>query len=211
MGDEEIKEKILSGAELLFMKYGTRSISMDDIARQLGISKKTVYQHFEDKEDLITSVSQAHFEREKVQYREVKENSRDAIDELFRISGCLRKDFEDINPTLLYDIQKYHPRTWEQWLDFKNNFIREFVISNLNQGIKEGYFRPEINPVILTVARLIMVELVFDERNFPKEEFNLTEVQLEIFDHFVHGLLTEKGRKKYQKYKAQLPNVETIS
>ena len=198
----DTKEKILQGVETLIMKYGVRSISMDDIARHLSISKKTLYQHFVDKDDMVTLVSQAHLERNIKEYEVLKDTSENAIDELAKISVCLKQDMEEMNPSLLFDLQKYHPKAWGAWLNFKNKFIRESVVRNLKQGMEEGYFRPEINPDIIAAIRLELVQLAFNEEVFPKEKFKLAEVQVQIFDHFVFGLVTEKGRKLYQKYKA---------
>src|SRR6201989_3381049 len=112
MEETDIKEKILKGAEELFMRYGVRSISMDDIARHLMVSKKTLYQHFEDKEDLVTQASETHIEKSRKQYEALTESPANAIDELARISVCLRNDMNGMNHSLLFDLQKYHPRAW---------------------------------------------------------------------------------------------------
>lgn len=201
MEETDIKRKILKGAENLFMKYGVRSISMDDIARHLSVSKKTLYHHFADKEDIVTITCQSHIEGVSREFEEIKDTAKNAIDELAKISCCLKQNMEEINPSLLFDLQKYHPKAWEVWLDHKNNMIRESVVRNLRQGIEEGYFRPEIDIKIIATMRLELVQLAFDDQVFPTSQFKLADVQLQIFDHFVYGLVTEKGRKLYQKYK----------
>jgi TetR/AcrR family transcriptional regulator, cholesterol catabolism regulator len=204
MEEINIKDKILKGAEDLFMKYGIRSISMDDIARHLSVSKKTLYQHFADKEDIVTMTCQSHLNRNSQEFINIKDKSTNAIEELANISMCLKRSMEDINPSLLFDLQKYHPRAWSVWLNHKNKFIRDSVVRNLRQGIEEGYFRPEINTEIIAAMRLELVQLAFDEEIFPREKFRLPDVQMAIFDHFVHGLVTERGRKLYLKYKEKV-------
>lgn len=201
MEDQIIKEKILTGSEALFMKYGIRSVSMDDIARHLSVSKKTLYQHFADKDELVTTMSQEHMKREVIEYEEIAAGSENSIDELNKISIQIRCDMQDMNPSLLYDLQKFHPKAWALWLNHKNDFIMRSIVRNLNQGIKEGYFRTEINPEVMAISRLVLIEAAFDEQQFPKEKFNLVEVQSQFFDHFVYGLCTDKGRKLYQRYK----------
>jgi AcrR family transcriptional regulator len=201
MEEIDIKEKILKGAEELFTKYGVRSISMDDIARHLSVSKKTLYQHFTDKEDIVTMACKAHLERNVNEFEEIKNSATNAIDELAKLSVCLKRNMQDMNPSLLFDLQKYHPKAWAVWMDHKNKFIKCSVVRNLMQGIEEGYFRPELNPEVIAAVRLELVQLGFDEDIFPREKFRLAEVQLQIFDHFVYGLVTDKGRKLYQKYK----------
>jgi AcrR family transcriptional regulator len=204
MEETDIKRKILKGAESLFMKYGVRSISMDDIARHLSVSKKTLYQHFEDKEDIVTITCKSHIENVSKEFLAIMHSAENAIEELAKISFCLKQNSEEMNPTLLFDLQKYHPKAWGVWLDHKNKFIRDSIIRNLKQGIEEGYFRPEIKVEIIAAMRLEIVQLAFDDQIFPPSKFKLAEVQMQIFDHFVYGIVTEKGKKLYQKYKESL-------
>jgi len=201
MEEIQTKEKILKGAEGLFTKYGIRSISMDDIARHLSVSKKTLYQHFADKDELVTIAMQTHMEDQKKVFDEIANQADNAIDELYQIAGCLRKHAEENNPSLLFDIQKFHSKAWNVWVDFKDNVIRAMVVRNLEQGIKEGYFRPDIKAEILASLRLAVIETCYDERVFPKEKFSMMEIQAQVFEHFVYGLCTEKGKKLYMRYK----------
>ena len=209
MEEINIKEKIQRGAEELFMRYGVRSISMDDIARHLSVSKKTLYQHFADKEDIVTLTCQAHLDRKAGEFETIQRSSGNAIEELVQLSVCLKRNMQDINPSLLFDLQKYHPKAWRVWLDHKNKFIRESVVRNLKQGIAEGYFRPDIDPEVIATVRLELVQLAFNQEIFPREKFKLADVQMQIFDHFVFGLLTDKGRKLYLKCK-QADKTETL-
>ena len=201
MEEQTVKEKILNGAVELFMRYGVRSISMDDIARHLSVSKKTLYQYFEDKDELVTLASVSQIEISKKQYEDLTVSAKSAIDELAKISVCLRKDMTEMNPALLFDLQKYHPKAWAAWLSHKYNFIRESVVKNIKQGIEEGYYRADVNPDVMAAVRIEQIPLAFDPKIFPADKFNLAEVQLQMFDHFVYGLCTEKGKKEYQKYK----------
>ncbi len=212
MEELDTKEKILKGAEALFTKFGIRSISMDDIAHHLSVSKKTLYQHFADKDELVTMVMQAHMEYQKKVYETITEQSENAIDELHKIGDCVRKHVAESNPSLLFDIQKFHSKAWNVWVDFKNKYIRCSVARNIEQGIKEGYFRSDINVEIFALFRLATIEIVHDEKIFPKDKFNMTEVHSQTFEHFVYGLCTEKGKKLYQKYKEhnQQPHLNSV-
>lgn len=201
MEEKDIKDKILKGAEDLFMRYGVRSISMDDIARHLGVSKKTLYQHFADKDELVLMVSRGHLERNIAQFDGIRDESKNPIEELARISVCLKQSMEALNPTLLFDLQKFHPKAWSEWINFKGKYLRESIVRNLNQGIADGYIRPEVNTEIMAAVRIELVQLAFNPDIFPLNRFRLAQVQEQIFDHFVFGLVTEKGRKLYQKLK----------
>jgi TetR/AcrR family transcriptional regulator, cholesterol catabolism regulator len=211
MEETDIKDRILKGAMELFMKYGVRSVSMDDIARHLSVSKKTIYQYFVDKDDVVTLVATDHMDKGRTEYEDLRESSKNAIDELVKISACLKKDLQEMNPSLLFDLHKYHPKAWSVWLDHKNKYIRDSVVRNINQGIEEGYYRKELNPQVLAAVRIELVQMAFDERVFPHNEINLAEAQIQIFDHFVYGLLTEKGRKLYEKYKLEFKESKLIT
>lgn len=200
MEEQDSREKLLRGAEDLFMRYGMRSVSMDDIARNLGISKKTIYQHFADKDDVVASVAKANMERHRVQFDKIAAESKNAVEEIVKISFCLKESLRMVNPSWLFDMQKYHQRAWNDWQEYKQQFIRQNVIRSLKQGIEEGYFRREMNTEIIATMRLEQVQMAFDHIVFPREQYDVVEVHAELFDHFVHGILTEKGRKLYQKY-----------
>ena len=201
MEEIQTKEKILKGAEGLFTKYGIRSISMDDIARHLSVSKKTLYQHFADKDELVTMVTEAHMANNKKMYEDIRRQSENSIDELHKIGMQVRRHIEEQNPTLLFDIQKFHPKAWEVWVEHKENYIRTAIVRNIKHGIKDGLIRPEVNAEIFAQFRLATIQVCCDEQYFPHDKFNAAEVQSQVFEQFVYGLCTEKGKKLYQKYK----------
>ena len=210
MEDQDIKDKIIRGSDELFMKYGVRSVSMDDIARHLSVSKKTLYQYFVDKDELVTMILSYYLEEDKKQYEAIMSISKNAVEELSRISITLKQKMQELNPSFIYDIQKFHPKAWNLWNEFKVNFILHSMVRNLKQGIEEGLFRPELNPEIISVARLVMIETSFNDQVFPKERFNFMDVNWQIFDFFFHGMCTEKGKKLYTKYRTEIANLETI-
>jgi AcrR family transcriptional regulator len=209
MEDLNAKNKILKEAAGLFTKYGVRSISMDDIARNLSISKKTLYQHFADKEDIVTQCCQIHLQENCRDFEAIQASAVDAIDELAKISLNMKKHVGEVNPSLLFDLRKYYPKAWAAWLDFKKSVIYDSVKKNLDQGKAEGFFRPELNSEMLAIIRLVLIEAAFDEQNYPHDKFNITEVQMQLFDHFVYGIVTDKGRKQYHKYKESHTLIET--
>lgn len=201
MEEVETKEKILDRISDLFMKYGIRSVTMDDIARHLGISKKTLYQHFADKEDLVNKIAEAFLEKNHKKYESIALVAKNSIEELSRISICMKQDFEQMNPSVLFDLQKYHPKAWGLWLSHKAKVITGSVVQNIRKGIEDGFYRPDIHPETMAAARVLLIEGAFDPQVFPRNEFNFVNVQTQLFELFVHGLCTEKGKKLYQKYK----------
>lgn len=200
---QQVKDKILEGAEKLFFQYGVRSVSMDDVARELSMSKKTLYQYFTNKDELVSEMARAYMLQEKGEYCNIANTTKNAIEELFNISVCLREHMEKMNPSLMYDLQKYHASAWQHFLDYKNEFIRGTVIENIRRGKKEGHYRSEIDEEILSILRVETIQMVFNESVFPKAKFHFPTVQMQVFDHFVHGLLTEKGTQLYKQYQSQ--------
>lgn len=201
-----MKDKILEGAEKLFFQFGVRSVSMDDVARELSMSKKTLYQYFTNKDELISEVARVHMIAEKEEFTGIAKNTQNAIEELFNISLCMRDHMEKMNPSLMYDLQKYHATAWQHFVQYKNEFIRGTVIENIKRGKEEGYYRSEVDEEILSILRVETIQMVFDERFFPKARFHFPTVQMQVFDHFVHGLLTEKGTQLYKQYQSQVNN-----
>lgn len=204
-----IEDKIVAGAAELFHKYGVRSVSMDDIARHLSISKKTIYQYFKDKNEVVLLSMKLHLTMKKKEYDAIFTTTENAIEQLAGVSRCMRMDLKDMNQSLLFDLQKYHPQAWQLWLNFKNDYIKNQVAENLRMGIKEGYYREAIDPEIFSRLRVEQAQVAFDESVFPKSEFDFKEVQIMFLDHFIHGIVTEKGMKTYQKFTQQSQKQES--
>jgi AcrR family transcriptional regulator len=208
--NDQTRDKILQGALELFLKYGIRSVSMDDIARHLSISKKTIYQYFVDKDDIVTQATANHMVHTKTDFDNLTRMSKNALDELMRIQMFMRKNMQDMNPSLLFDLKKYHNKAWAAWIDHKNKDIRESVVRNLKQGIEEGLYRSNLNPEILAVLRIESIQWLYDSPILAGEKYKIVDIQTQMLDHFMYGLLTEKGRKLYEKYKQEPVNLELI-
>lgn len=198
--DEEVKQKIISGAEELFMRYGIKSVTMDDLATNLSVSKKTIYQHFKDKDELVLSVAQLHMEQDQKDVAEIVGKSENAIQELFFMAQFIRNLATKMNPSVLFDLKKYHSKAWEAFHKHKICCIYETVVNNLERGKKEGYFRAEIKSEILATMRMQEVEMGYDPMVYSPTKFNIIDVQMELFEHFVMGLVTPKGLKLYNSY-----------
>ena len=173
---------------------------MDDIAHELGISKKTIYQHFDDKEDLVNQVTLLVLKERQTEFDQISEEADNAIEELSKMSRCIRKEFTEMNPSLMFDIQKYHPQAWGHFMAHEKEVIEDSIIRNLQQGVEQGYFRSEVDVAVLAKLRVQQIHMSFDGKLFPQKEFDFTEVQMQMFDHYVHGLLTEDGLTLYRRY-----------
>ena len=198
---ENISEKILETAGNLFLKYGVKSISMDDIARELSISKKTIYNFFKDKNEIVYLISERFLQEQKDKFDLIQEESKDPIELLYGGTLHAREIFEKINPYVLFDIRKYYRDAWRLYLDFEKNVMFGSLILTLEEGIEKGLFRAELDVQILATLRMEEIKLAFDKDVFPSESFNFKEVQYQILDHFFYGIMTEKGYALLNKYK----------
>lgn len=196
----EIKERIIAKAREQFFRYGIKSVTMDDIARELGISKKTIYQHFEDKDAIVHQLMMAEMANDKCEWDQLDGSSNNVIEKIVKSMDIIRQAVAEINPSTFFDIKKYHPKTWDLFQEHKQNFIMESVRKELLQGIEQGFFRADIKVEILVRMRLEQIEIGFDPHLFPPNKFSLIEVELTMLDHYIRGILTPKGLEVYQEF-----------
>lgn len=202
----EMQERIRQKADELFRRYGIRSVTMDEIAAQLGISKKTIYQFYADKDQLVEAVAQDEIRHSQECCQRDQSASANAIEEIFRVMEFVETTFRNMNPSMLYDLEKYHPSGYKKFLEHKNRFLYDMVRTNLERGIREELYRPEIKVEIITRFRLESMMLALNTDLFPPSKFNQVELQREIMEHFLYGVATLKGYKLILKYKQQRLN-----
>ena len=196
---EDIKNRIISGAESLFLAYGVKSITMDEVAKKLGVSKKTIYQHVSDKDELVTLAVKSSMENQESQVDLIHATAKDPIDEVLKLSEYMRGLFSNMNPFLLMEIQRYYPKAYESYLSFKEACIINSLSKNLKLGIAMGYYRSNINIDILSRLRMEEVEWGFNPRIFKEGKY-FSDVQIQLLEHFLYGICTLKGHKLINKY-----------
>jgi len=197
------KERILEKAHELFMRYGIRSVSMDDIAAQLGMSKKTLYHDYTDKEELVDAVLSTVLEKNRNECFEDKSSAENAIHEVFQAFEMTQEMFSNMNPAIVFDLEKYHPAVFKKLQNHKKVFLYQVIRENLERGIREGLYRPEMDVDTLTRFRIESMMLAFNSEIFPNNRTHLAMIQEEILEHFLYGLATVKGQRLIQKYKQQ--------
>lgn len=197
----EIKERIITGAYELFIRYGFRSVSMDDIAGKLGMSKKTLYQHFTDKDELVEAVLEydvAHDERDCMV---CTGSATNAIEEVFIVIDTVAEQLRDMNPMVLFEMQKFHPKAFKIFQKHKDEFILKMIIQNLHRGIEEGLYREDINIEVLAKFRLESMMLIFNIELFPlAKTYHMKDLMQLVGEHFLFGVSSPKGYKLIQKY-----------
>jgi AcrR family transcriptional regulator len=193
------KEQIIIQSFELFMKFGIKSITMDDIAKNLGMSKKTLYQFFANKDELVNAILDKHLETDLCFIESLSKSTDNAIDDLIHIATMVNETLKKIHPSIHYDLEKYHPTAWKKFGEHKRKFIYKSIHSNIVKGMKEGLFREDINPEILATLYVSKADVVFDPFVFPAEKFAFNRVYLEMLKQHIRGMATAKGLKYIDK------------
>lgn len=200
MSEQEIKDRIKQAAHDLVMQYSIRSVSMDDIANRLGMSKKTIYIYFKDKDELVKEVVEDVISRNQEICRADKVKAENAIHEIFLSMEMVVEMFRKMNPSVLFDMQKYHPAAFNHFLSHKNDFIYNVMRQNLKRGQAEGLYRESVNINIMARFRVESMMLLFNPEFLHRAGSTLLEVEEQVITHWVFGLATEKGHKTIMKY-----------
>lgn len=190
---EEKELKIVQGASKVFMQYGIKSVNMDDMARHLGVSKKTLYTVVKDKEDLVKKAICAFGEIEDNQILSIVNKKLSAIDEGIEIMQWVLSIFQNLHPSIMFDMEKYHPEVFCDMRDNRHKMIFQCTIANMIKGQKEGVYRKDFNPEIIVRIYMSSVEAILNPRLFPIDSFKLSEIYSSAFLYHLHGIATPKG------------------
>lgn len=194
-------KQILAKAEELFLNYGIKSVTMDDFSSRMGMSKKTLYQYVSDKDDLVCKTMKNHLENEKKAIGEIRNRNGNAIDEIFSIGRHVLVHLSKMNPSAMYDLQKYHPAGWKMFLDYKNTFIYSCILENIQKGIKQRLYRNDFNPEIVAKIYSARTEIIVSQDVFPFPKYTVMEVYAEYLKYHVRAIASEKGLKYLEKQK----------
>jgi AcrR family transcriptional regulator len=190
---EKKKQHIISESIQLFLKFGVKSLTMEDIARKLGISKKTLYTHVKDKEDLLLQAVILFGKFEDKQLNEICSRGLNAIDESLEIKKWVLDMIQNIHPSVAYDIEKFHPAVSKRMKTSRHENVYRSIFQNIVKGQKEGLYRSDINADILAKLYIGRMESIFDQELFPSTTYNVSDVYMEWFIYHIHGMATSKG------------------
>lgn len=175
---------------------------MDDIAKHLGMSKKTIYLHFSDKNELVNILIQEKLNSQDCIMKTCCTHAENAVQEVFFAITNMKEFLSTINGKLFYDLQKYHPKAWLYFTEFKEKILAKTINDNINRGLAEGLYRAEINVDILTEMRLQQIDIIFNQHdNYTMNKYSLAQIMVELTEHFLHGVCNIKGLQIVEKYK----------
>jgi TetR/AcrR family transcriptional regulator, cholesterol catabolism regulator len=207
LGNNENIEKlnlILEGGAELFRKFGIRSISMDDVARELGISKKTLYQYVDSKADLLKKVFFKRQQEFVATIDKLKAKNLNAIDELLEVSIMVSDEIKRFNPSNVFDMQKYYPEVFSEHIQTEKQYTHEMILENLKKGIRQGLYREGQDIGLVAGLYIQKIENVHDENFLNQICFSMEKIFEVMFENHIRGISNPEGIAYFEERKQQL-------
>jgi len=197
---------ILTKVKVLYNKYGIKSVTMDDVSRELGISKKTLYQFVKDKTELVEKIVELEIDNYGCFFDLLLSKDLNAIEELFEVQKMITRMVREHNPSQDYDLRKYYPELYTKIVKIRRERMYNNILSNLKKGKNDGLYREELNEEIIAKIQLLRMETTFDTEIFTIEEIMSAKVFYEIFIYHIRGIANEKGIELLDKKLKELEN-----
>ena len=194
-----MKESILIKSSDMFLTHGFKSVTMDEIASEMGISKKTIYQHFSNKNSLVEAVSLYLFETISCGIDSIYELDKNPIEELFLIKDFVLKYLKDENALPIYQLQKYYSKIHKSLMAKQFEKMDDCVIGNINKGIAQGLFRTDLNVDLIVRFYFARMTSLKDVELFDPAKFGSKLLQNTYLEYHLRGISTEKGIQKLEE------------
>jgi TetR/AcrR family transcriptional regulator, cholesterol catabolism regulator len=203
--NEDLKNILLKVREL-YMKYGIKSVTMDDVASEIGISKKTLYQFVTDKDELVGKIIDHEIILRQQEICNCFKVGYNAVEELFEISLFMNKQMREQNPATEHDLRKYYPHHYEKIVKIRKEGIYNYILLNLKKGKTEELYRAEMDEEVIAKLYLSRSEIIHTNDLFTVEELTSVKIFRELLIYHVRGIATEKGIEVLEKKIAGLEN-----
>jgi AcrR family transcriptional regulator len=197
---EKEKQALAETTVGMFKRLGIKSVSMDDVAREMGVSKKTLYQLVSNKEELVRMVMEEDFKKDVRIFAEHHNAAGDAIDEFLRNSRYFIREMREISPATLHDLQKYYPAIWKGMVREHHQEFERKLVRNIERGMEEGLYRNNIDPQVVATLYSGMMIMVIDRKVFPNYDRPLSEVIRQMTEYHFHGIVNQFGRDRLDQY-----------
>jgi len=201
---DEKFENILRRAEEIFLKYGIRSVSMDDICRELGVSKKTLYQYVPNKKELIKVVLDYSIQEKLVKIFKLESKKANAIDFLLETSKMINKHHKEFNPSAIFDLEKYYPDLYKDFLQKRRVIILKWVKNNIHAGKKEGLYRDDLDIDLVALLYVQKLEDLTTSESLSMKKNSFSKIFEVMFENHIRGISNKKGVAYFEKKKAKI-------
>jgi AcrR family transcriptional regulator len=194
-----MKEKILNKAADLFLSYGFKSVTMDDIANSLGISKKTVYSHFQNKRHLVHDTTFYVFDQINEGICQICAGHDDPVRELYEIKSLVMEQLKGEKTSPHYQLQKYYPKIFARLKEMQFESINRCVIENLRRGMEDGFYRKDLDIDLIAKFYLNGNLGLMNLDLFPMDQNNMGDLKAAFLEYHIRAIATEKGLKSLYK------------
>jgi len=194
-----MRDKILEKSNELFLNLGFKSVTMDEIANALGVSKKTIYKYFKNKTDLVDAVTDHIFNVISSGIDKICELKENPIDELFDIKQFVMTHLKDEKSSPQYQLQKYYPKIYLSLKQKQFEVMQDCVIENLKYGIKLGIYREHIDTEFISRIYFNGLTGIKDKDMFPLNNYSMKTLMNRYYEYHLRGICTEKGIEQLEK------------
>lgn len=196
---EDQHQRIIESAMDLFLKYGIKSMTMDDVSRELGISKKTLYKFVSNKADLVDQGVKSTYDNVMNHLTHLSDVTENAIDELFEIDMFFDTVMRQQHPAMMFQLQKYYPDTFK-WLEGKKmESVKKITSKNLNKGIKQGMYRDDLNIDYICYIYIAHTNIMSDESGVPQDICESSEFHKHHMEYHIRGIASTTGLQYLNK------------
>ncbi len=203
--EEELKQ-IVEKVRNLYKKYGIKSVTMDDVARELGISKKTLYQYVQNKDEMVEKVVELYELEHEEYFKKMQSKKLNAIQSLLWVNQLTLKMLKEHNPSMQYDLKKYHPEVFYKVSKRNQEKIYQSVLNNIKQGKDEGLYRENIDEEIIAKLYVLRIDSLTNLEIFKREEMMDAKFADQMLEYHIRGMASEKGIKEYIESKKSFIN-----
>ncbi|WP_072989739.1 TetR/AcrR family transcriptional regulator [Pseudozobellia thermophila] len=190
-----MKEKILEKAANMFLTYGFKSVTMDDLAHEMGISKKTIYANFENKTKLVKECTHQLGCNISRGIDQICALNKNPIEELYDIKKFVMGFLKDEKSSPQYQLQKYYPRIFSDMREKQYEVMKDCVVDNIKRGLEQGIYRENLNVEFISRIYYVCGTSIKDHRLFPPSEFSPSSLMDDFLEYHLRGIVTPKGRK----------------
>lgn len=198
---ENTELQLINTVRCLYQKYGIRSVTMDDVAREMGISKKTLYRLVKDKTELVQKVFRHVMTERAESFLAQTSKAGNAIEELFQVNHCVNEIMRDKHLSMEYDLKKYYPEIHTDLMTFKRQRMYESMKRNLERGKAEGVYRENMDPHILARLYVLRMESIDEEQYLSVDDYTAEDFFNEVFEYHIRGIANEKGIAWYESHR----------
>ncbi len=179
----------------MFSRFGVKNLTMDDIAKELGMSKKTIYQHVNNKADLVRLSLEEFLKEEKANLKAILASTENSVDTIIQLVSYFHGQIREFNPYVLNDLQKYYPDCWAILNDYRYSYFHKVIADNIDNGIREGLYRKDMNADIISKIYIKGFEILLDQDLFPQKKYVFLEVYKEFLKYHLRGIVSAEGLK----------------